>query len=95
MVDRFAAKLVRVAAKVNVPFEELEARSELAEAFVQVGFDDRARRLARSAKAEAQDHGFATVIHRCDRVLRVTQPAVPVLELSTAAQRVVAELAAA
>jgi hypothetical protein len=95
MVDRFAAKLIRVASKVNVPFEELEARSELAEAFVQVGFDDRARRLARSTKAEAQDHGFATVIQRCDRVLRVTLPAVPVLELSTAAQRVVAELAAA
>ncbi len=94
-VERFASQLIGVAARVSVPFEELEARSELAEAFVLVGAEERARRLARSAKADAQNHGFATVIQRCDRVLRATQPAVPLLTLSTAAQRVVAELAAA
>jgi len=97
LVNRFAAHLTGAAATVNIPFEELEARSELALAFDVAGDRLRARRLARSVRLEAQEHGFSTVVARCDRVLddralgdRPPEPAV--LALSLPARRVVAEL---
>jgi hypothetical protein len=91
LVEAFAARLVGVAARIAVPFEELEARSELAEAFALVGDRTRARRLARSVQAEASQHGFASVMARCDRVLH-DAPAAALLALSPSARRVMAEL---
>ena len=95
LVERFATRLIGVAAHINVPPDELEARSELAEALALVGERTRARRLARSVRAEAQEHSLGTVIARCDRVLTTIPAAPALLELSSPAQRVVAELAAA
>jgi hypothetical protein len=94
LVERFAARLVGVAAHLNVPFEELEARSELAAAFAQVGDRSRARRLARVVREEALTHRFTTIVHRCDHVLGDTPAAPERVALTGAARRVVAELAA-
>jgi hypothetical protein len=95
LVERFAADLMGVAAHVNVPFEELDARSELAVAFAQVGDRPRARRLARTVREEALRHRFTTIVHRCDHVLGETPSAPePRVMLTGAARRVVKELAA-
>jgi len=94
LVNRFGAALIGVAAHVNVPFEELEARSELAEALFVVGDRARARRMARTVYDAAQSHRFATVMQRCDRVLKDTQETPARVRLVGAAQRVIAELAA-
>jgi tetratricopeptide (TPR) repeat protein len=92
LVNRFAAQLMGVAAHVCVPFEEMEARSELAEALAEVGERERARRMARSVRAEAQRHRFAAIVHRCDRLLRDVRPEPERLPLTVAARRVIEEL---
>ena len=92
LVNRFAGRLISVAAHVNVPFEELEARSEVAESLARIGERDRARRLARRVRDEAQQHKFATIVQRCDDVLADSRPVEERLPLSTAARRVVEEL---
>ncbi|MHB8838190.1 MAG: hypothetical protein ACYC7F_04485 [Gemmatimonadaceae bacterium] len=94
LVNRFASQLMGIAAHVNVPFEELDARSELAAALAEIGERARARRLARNVRAEARNHKFATIIERCDRVLQDTRLDPELLPLSAAAKRVVEELVA-
>ncbi len=95
MVDRFAARLMATAATVNVPYEELEARSEVAEAFARVGETTKARRWARSVLREAAQHGFAAIMTRCELLLAEGATDEPTVVLSAPARRVVAELQAA
>jgi hypothetical protein len=92
MVDRFAARLVATAAAVNLPYEELEARSDVAEAFVRVGEVAKGRRLARAIRREAERHVFAAITARCDRLLAQGATEEPPVLLSAPARRVVAQL---
>jgi hypothetical protein len=94
LVARYAAQLTGEAARVNVPFEELEARSELAEALAVVGERTKAHRLARRTRQDAAEHKFTAIVERCDHVLRDTLPVADLLPLTGAARRVVEELAA-
>jgi tetratricopeptide (TPR) repeat protein len=93
LVNKFATQLIGVAAHVNVPFEELEARSELAEAFLAAGDRARARRIASAVREEARENRFWTVVQRCDHVLGGTVETPKRVPLTGAARRVVAELA--
>jgi len=92
VVERLAARVVATAARVNIPFEELEARSEVAQAFAIVGEAAKARRLARAARTEALAQGFAVIVQRCDAILSAQTDITPPVVLSALAQRVVAEL---
>jgi tetratricopeptide (TPR) repeat protein len=92
VVERLAARVVATAARVNIPFEELEARSEVAQAFASVGESAKARRLARAARTEALAQGFAVIVQRCDAILSEQANLAPPVVLSAPAQRVVAEL---
>ncbi|MBI2409329.1 MAG: hypothetical protein HYV19_13620 [Gemmatimonadetes bacterium] len=94
LVDKYSAQLIGVSAHVNVPFEELEARSELAQALAIVGERAKAHRLARSARQDAGKHMFSAIVERCDNLLRDTLPVADRLPLSGAAKRVVDELVA-
>ncbi len=92
LVDRFAARFVATAAAVNFPIEELEARSELAQAYAQAGDDAKARRLARAARRDALPLHLSLVVRRCDAVLAGTTEAAETVALSAPARRVVLEL---
>lgn len=92
MVDRFAARLISTAAAANFPIEELEARSELAQAYAQVGNDAKARRLARAARRDALALNLSVVVRRCDAVLAGTSEPADTVALSAPANRVVLEL---
>ncbi|MHB1310407.1 MAG: hypothetical protein ACYC3L_00225 [Gemmatimonadaceae bacterium] len=92
VVERMAGRVVATAARVNIPFEELEARSEVAQAFAIVGETAKARRLARAARTEALAQGFAVIVQRCDAILSAQADLEPILVLSAPARRVVAEL---
>jgi hypothetical protein len=92
VVERLAARVVATAARVNIPFEELEARSEVAQAFASVGESAKARRLARASRIEALAQGFAVIVQRCDAILSAQPEFTPPVVLSAPAQRVVAEL---
>ena len=92
MVDRFAARFVATAAAANFPLEELEARSELAQAYAQIGSDAKARRLARAARRDAASLNLSVVVRRCDAVLAGTSEPADTVALSAPANRVVLEL---
>ncbi|MHB1095082.1 MAG: hypothetical protein ACYC3F_02830 [Gemmatimonadaceae bacterium] len=92
MVDRFAARLTATAAAANFPIEELEARSELAQAYAQIGNDAKARRLARAARRDALALHLGVVVRRCDAVLAGTSEPADAVALSAPASRVVLEL---
>jgi tetratricopeptide (TPR) repeat protein len=92
MVDRFAARLVATAASANFPIEELEARSELAQAYAKLGNDAKARRLARAVRRDALPMHLTVVVRRCDAVLAGTAEVADVAPLSAPANRVVLEL---
>lgn len=92
MVDRFASRLVATAAAANFPIEELEARSELAEAYAQLGSTAKARRLARAARRDALDLHLSLVVRRCDAVLAGSAEPPDAVALSAPAHRVVLEL---
>lgn len=92
MVDRFAARLMATAAAANFPLEELEARSELAQAYAQIGNSAKARRLARAARRDALELHLSVVVRRCDAVLAGTAELADSLALSAPAHRVVLEL---
>jgi hypothetical protein len=92
MVDRFAARLVATAAAANFPIEELEARSELAQAYAQVGVSAKALRLARAARRDAAALHLGVVVRRCDAVLAGTRVPDDAVALSAPASRVVREL---
>ncbi|MBW7932558.1 MAG: hypothetical protein H3C62_02890 [Gemmatimonadaceae bacterium] len=92
LVNRYATQLAGVASKVNIPFEELEARSELAEALSAAGERSRAHRLARRVRDEARPHHFTQVVQRCDRILRDAPREAESVSLTGAASRVVAAL---
>jgi len=93
-VEKFAARLISTAARVNFPLDELEARSELALAFASIGGTIKARRLARSVRAEAEQLQLGVVIRRCDAVLEGRVDVDPPISLSAPAHRVVLELEA-
>lgn len=92
MVDRFAARLVATAAAANFPLEELEARSELAQAYAQVDNDAKARRIARAVRRDALALNLSMVVRRCDAVLAGTADVADTVALSAPANRVVLEL---
>jgi hypothetical protein len=92
LLDKFAARLVAAAAAANFPLDELESRSELAEAFAYTGENAKARRLARSVRREALDLGLEIVIRRCDSILGGEEVMEEAVALSAPAQRVVLEL---
>ncbi|MBA4071672.1 MAG: hypothetical protein C0497_07530 [Gemmatimonas sp.] len=92
MVDRFAGRLVATAAAANFPLEELEARSELAQAYAQLGNSAKARRLARAARRDALELHLSVVVRRCDAVLAGTAEPADTVALSAPAHRVVLEL---
>ncbi len=92
MVDRFAARLTATAAAANFPIEELEARSELAQAYAQIGNEAKARRLARAARRDAAALNLSVVVRRCDAVLAGTSEPASTVALSAPASRVVLEL---
>lgn len=94
LVEKFAAHLVRTATRVNLPFEELDARVELAEAFLRAGDRARAVRTAKLARTGAESHEFPALVARCDRVLNDTIAAPETVDLSAPALRAIAALAA-
>lgn len=93
LVGRFAAHLVGTAARVNLPFEELDARCETAEALLRVGERTRATRMARLARSAAEEHGFPALVARCDRILKDEVATPPAVSLTAPALRAVAVLA--
>jgi tetratricopeptide (TPR) repeat protein len=92
LVDKFSVLFTRAAARVNIPYEELEARSELAQAYAIVGEQAKARRMARSIGAEAAVHQFATIRRRCDAILAAEPVEQADVVLNAPARRIVAEL---
>ncbi len=92
MVDRFGARLIATAASANFPLEELEARSELAQAYARIGNGAKARRLARAARRDAAVLNLGVVVRRCDAVLAGTAEVADTVALSAPAHRVVLEL---
>ncbi len=92
IVERFAARLVATAAAVNLPYEELEARSEVAEAFARIGDVAKARRWARAIQRDATREDFVSIVARCERLLESGVPDAEPGVLSAPARRVVAQL---
>ena len=86
-VDRAASGIIREAARVNFPADELEARSELAQAYLDVGETPKAFRIARSVRARAVRLDLGVVVQRCDAILRLPHVASPPLRLRTYSRR--------
>ncbi len=82
-------KLRVAAARVNVPVDELGARSEIAKAYALAGDTIRARRMAKSLRAEAVAIGYANVVNECDAILKNRPLALPPHRLSRPANRVI------
>lgn len=93
LVNRFAAHLVRTAARVNLPFEEIDARCEMAEALLRIGERGRAVRTARLARSMAETHDFPALAARCERVMQQQLATTPALDLTAPALRAMAVLA--
>jgi hypothetical protein len=85
----WARKLSIAATRVNLPGDELSARSELAQAYSMVGDTSRARRLATAVRAQAVTLGLAIVIHECDEILKKNTLALRPIRLSRHALRAV------
>lgn len=89
-VAKWARKFGIAATRVNLPLDEVSARSEIAQAFAIIGETTRARRLATAVRAQAVTLGLAIVIRECDAILRKRAAAISPMRLSRPALRVIA-----
>jgi len=85
----WARKLSIAATRVNLPGDELSARSELAQAFAMIGETARARRLAMAVRAQAVGLGLAIVTRECDEILKKRTITLRPVQLSRHALRAV------
>ncbi|MCX5762908.1 MAG: hypothetical protein NTW72_15640 [Gemmatimonadetes bacterium] len=88
-VAQWARRLTSARTRVCVPAEELEARSELAQAWLLVGETARARRLAQAVRAQAVPLQLSIIVGRCDAILRNRLYVLPPVRLSRPAQHTV------
>lgn len=92
-VAAWARKFRMAATRVNLPGDELSARSELAQAFATVGDTARARRLATTVRAQAVTLGLAIVVRECDEILKKPAIAMLPIRLSRPALRAMSAVA--
>ena len=92
LVERFGARLIGEAVHFNLPADELEARSELAQAFDNIGQRAKAARIARSVRAEAETRGLAIIVARCDAILAGEEHTPAPITLGAPARRAIAVL---